>query len=125
MPGLRVSSVLCGLEVWGVGGGPADPNFFLSQLLGVLAARGSWYYPEGPGLLTMTFTGPLPPAGLEKEGPPRKKPGLASFRLSGLKSWDRGEQAQHRDQAPLPLRVPPAWPDRWGASLHSHGCGNR
>nr|XP_054960570.1 obscurin isoform X1 [Pan paniscus] len=29
------------------------------------------------------------PEGLEKEGPPRKKPGLASFRLSGLKSWDR------------------------------------
>uniref|UniRef100_A0A8D2EBC5 Obscurin n=1 Tax=Theropithecus gelada TaxID=9565 RepID=A0A8D2EBC5_THEGE len=29
------------------------------------------------------------PEGLEKEGPPRKKPGLASFRPSGLKSWDR------------------------------------
>uniref|UniRef100_A0A2K6ULY4 Obscurin n=1 Tax=Saimiri boliviensis boliviensis TaxID=39432 RepID=A0A2K6ULY4_SAIBB len=29
------------------------------------------------------------PEALEKEGPPRKKPGLASFRLSGLKSWDR------------------------------------
>ncbi|XP_061044997.1 obscurin-like [Eubalaena glacialis] len=35
------------------------------------------------------------PAGLEKEGPPRKKAGLASFRLSGLKS---------RDQAPSFLR---------------------
>ncbi|XP_050613036.1 obscurin isoform X35 [Macaca thibetana thibetana] len=29
------------------------------------------------------------PEGLEKERPPRKKPGLASFRPSGLKSWDR------------------------------------
>ncbi|XP_022419029.2 obscurin isoform X4 [Delphinapterus leucas] len=29
------------------------------------------------------------PEGLEKEGPPRKKAGLASFRLSGLKSRDR------------------------------------
>ncbi|XP_031510884.1 obscurin isoform X6 [Papio anubis] len=29
------------------------------------------------------------PEGLEKDGPPRKKPGLASFRPSGLKSWDR------------------------------------
>ncbi|OWK12180.1 OBSCN [Cervus elaphus hippelaphus] len=29
------------------------------------------------------------PEGLEKEGPPRKKAGLASFRLSGLKSKDR------------------------------------
>ncbi|XP_057396424.1 obscurin [Balaenoptera acutorostrata] len=35
------------------------------------------------------------PAGLEKEGPRRKKAGLASFRLSGLKS---------RDQAPSFLR---------------------
>ncbi|ELW67353.1 Obscurin [Tupaia chinensis] len=35
------------------------------------------------------------PEGLEKEGPPRKKSGLASFRLSGLKS---------KDQAPSFLR---------------------
>ncbi|XP_075865512.1 obscurin-like [Microcebus murinus] len=35
------------------------------------------------------------PEGLEKEGPPRKKPGLASFGLLGLKS---------RDRAPLFLR---------------------
>ena len=38
----------------------------------------------------MTSHGHFLTAGLEKEGPRRKKAGLASFRLSGLKSRDQG-----------------------------------
>lgn len=41
----------------------------------------------------MTSCGLVLPAGSEKEGPPRKKAGLASFRLSGLKSRDQGGHA--------------------------------
>lgn len=39
----------------------------------------------------VTSHSPVLPAGPEKESPPRKKAGLASFRLSGLKSRDRGD----------------------------------
>ncbi|KAK2085879.1 hypothetical protein P7K49_035304, partial [Saguinus oedipus] len=124
-PGVTAFQVMAGgprggRQVWRVGSRLADPDFFLSQLLGLLAARGGWCC-QGTGLLAMTSIGPLSPAGLEKEGPPRKKPGLASFRLSGLKSWDRGEQTQHRDPALSPLRVPPGYPGQWGASLHYRG----
>lgn len=40
--------------------------------------------------LSVTSHGPVLYAGPEKEGPPRKKAGLASFRLLGLKSRDQG-----------------------------------
>lgn len=46
--------------------------------------------------------GPVFPAGSEKEGPPRKKAGLASFRLSGLKSRDQGGHIAWGWEAPLP-----------------------
>ena len=50
-------------------------------------------------------SGGLLPAGLEKESPPRKKAGLASFRL-GLKSKDRGGCAALGGRVALQLRGP-------------------
>lgn len=61
--------------------------------------RGSWCHPASPPELL----GPLSSTGPEREGPPRKKAGLASFRLSGLKGRDQGKQGSQLPESSMGL----------------------